>query len=441
MKKTISFLLAFLFTFSYTVQAMATMQYVPSCEIHSEAIYLADENGNVLYEQNSHQRMYPAELTQIMTAIVVIENIDHVGGWEKQGVYDMAIQNFLYDNRHGIIATGMLSGDVFTADELFYDLMIAAGYDAAMILAEIVAGNEENFVKMMNEKAAEIGAKDTNFSNCHGLHNTANYTTAYDMYLISRYAMELDKFREVTSKTSYICEATDTHQKLIWNSFNGLIVSGNIHYYAPVIGIKAGFSSDIGRNVVSYAEYEGFSYYQVNLGAPFELDDGFNLAFVDAKNLYMWAFTEFTVKTIVESGSQIAEVPLELAWKKDHLPLVIGDTYRTLLPNDIDVSSISYTYDLPESVEAPIEEGEKIGTLNLMLAGEIIGSVPLIAGESVEQSDLLSGLKNFSDMTRSFWFKLILCIIGILIVLYIALMVVRNYNHRKYGNFKRKKHF
>lgn len=439
MKKAISVLLALIFTLSFAVQALATMQYVPSCELHSEAIYLADENGNVLFEQNAHQRMYPAELTQIMTAIVVIENIEQAGGWEKQGVYDMAIQNFLYDNRHGIIATGMLSGDVFTAEELFYDLTVAAGYDAALILAEIVAGDEDTFVEMMNEKAMEIGAKDTNFTNCHGLHNTANYTTAYDMYLISRYAMGLDKFREAVSKTSYICEATDTHQKLIWNSFNGLIVSGNIHYYSPVTGIKAGFSSDIGRNVVSYAEYEGFSYYQVDLGAPYELDDGFNLAFVDAKSLYMWAFTEFEVKTIVESGSQIAEVPLELAWQKDHLPLVIGETYRTLLPIDIDVSSISYTYDLPESVEAPIEDGEKIGNLNLVLAGEIIGTVPLVAGESVEQSELLSGLKNFSDMTRSFWFKFILCFLGILIILYVLLMIIRNYNHRKYGNFKRKK--
>ncbi len=439
MKKAISVLLALIFTLSFAVQALATMQYVPSCELHSEAIYLADENGNVLFEQNAHQRMYPAELTQIMTAIVVIENIEQAGGWEKQGVYDMAIQNFLYDNRHGIIATGMLSGDVFTAEELFYDLTVAAGYDAALILAEIVAGDEDTFVEMMNEKAMEIGAKDTNFTNCHGLHNTANYTTAYDMYLISRYAMGLDKFREAVSKTSYICEATDTHQKLIWNSFNGLIVSGNIHYYSPVTGIKAGFSSDIGRNVVSYAEYEGFSYYQVDLGAPYELDDGFNLAFVDAKSLYMWAFTEFEVKTIVESGSQIAEVPLELAWQKDHLPLVIGETYRTLLPIDIDVSSISYTYDLPESVEAPIEDGEKIGNLNLVLAGEIIGTVPLVAGESVEQSELLSGLKNFSDMTRSFWFKFILCFLGILIILYVLLMIIRNYNHRKYGNFKKKK--
>lgn len=440
MKKVISLILALIFTFSCAVQAFATMQYVPSCELHSEAIYLADENGNVLFEQNSRQRMYPAELTQIMTAIVVIENIEQAGGWDAQGIYDMSIQNFLYDNRNGIIATGMLSGDVFTAEELFYDLVVAAGYDAAMILAKIVAGSQDAFVELMNEKAAEIGAKDTNFTNCNGLHDTANYTTAYDMYLISRYAMGLDKFREAVGKTSYICEETETHKKLIWNTFNGLIVSGNIHYYSPVMGIKAGFSSEIGRNVASYAEYEGFSYYQIDMGAPFELDDGFNLALVDAKNLYMWAFTEFEVKTIVESGSQIAEVPLELAWQKDHLPLMIGETYRTLLPMDIDVSSISYEYDIPESVEAPIEEGEKIGTLKLMLAGEVIGTVPLVAAESIEQSDLLSGLKNFSDMTRSFWFKFILCFLGILIVLYIALMIVRNYNHRKYGNFKKKKH-
>ena len=251
--------------------------------------------------------------------------------------------------------------------------------------------------------------------------------------------MGLDKYREVVQKTSYTCEATDTHKQLIWSSENGLMKRDSVHYYSPVVGGKIGYNSEIGRNVASYAEYEGFSYYQIDLGAPYELDNGYNQALVDAKNLYMWAFTEFEVKTIVEGGSQIAEVPLELAWQKNHLNLMIGETYRALLPTDIAVSSISYEFDVPESVEAPITKGEEIGTLKLVLAGEIIGTVPLVAAEDVEQSDLLSGLKSFSNMTHSFWFKFIIITIIILIGLYIALMIIRNYNHRKYGNFKRKK--
>ena len=175
------------------------------------------------------------------------------------------------------------------------------------------------------------------------------------------------------------------------------------------------------------------------MGAPFELDEGYNLALYDAKQLYNWAFTEFEVKTIVESGSQIGEVPLELAWQKDHLKLMIGETYRALLPVDIDISSIVYEPNLPDSVEAPIEKGEKIGTLDLVHSGEVIGTVPLVSMEDVEQSELLSGLKNFSDMTRSFWFKFIVIVLFVLVALYIALMIIRNYNKRKYGNFKKRK--
>ncbi|MBR5872400.1 MAG: D-alanyl-D-alanine carboxypeptidase [Oscillospiraceae bacterium] len=439
MKKALSLILAVILAFSCCVNVFAATKYQPSFEVNCESVYLADENGNVLFEQNSSQRMYPAELVQIMTAIIVIENIDAVGGWEAQAAYEMSTQNFLYENRHGIISTGMLAGYVFTADELFHAMVIASGYDAAMTLAKLIAGSQDAFVELMNAKAAAIGAKNTSFTNCHGLHDTANYTTAYDMYLISRYAMSLDKFRETVSKTAYTCEETDTHKKLIWNTDNGLLASGNVHYYSPVSGIKAGYSAEIGRNVSSYAEYEGFAYYQVNMGAPFELDEGYNLALYDAKQLYNWAFTEFEVKTIVEAGSQVAEVPLELAWQKDYLQLMIGDTFRTLLPVDIEVSSIAYEYDLPESVEAPIEKGTIIGKLNLVHSGEIIGSVPLVASEDVEQSDLLSGLKNFSDMTRSFWFKFIVTVFFIIIALYIAIMVIRNYNKRKYGNFKRRR--
>ena len=439
MKKTFSIILAVVMALSCCVTAFAATKYQPSFEVDCESVYLADENGNVLFEQNPNQRMYPAELTQIMTAIVVIENIDAVGGWSTEASYEMSTQNFLYENRHGIISTGMLAGNIFTADELFHSMVIASGYDSAMTLAKLIAGSQDAFVELMNQKALEIGARDTNFTNCHGLHDTANYTTAYDMYLISRYAMSLDKFRETVAKTAYTCEATDSHKKLVWNTDNGLLASGNAHYYSPVSGIKSGYSAEIGRNVASYAEYEGFAYYQINMGAPFELDEGYNLALKNAKDLYVWAFTEFEVKTIVEAGSQVAEVPLELAWQKDHLQLMIGDTYRALLPIDIDVASISYEYDLPESVEAPIEKGDTIGKLNLVHSGEIIGSVPLVSAEDVEQSDLLSGLKNFSDMTRSFWFKFIVITFFILIALYVALMVIRNYNHRKYGNFKRRK--
>lgn len=440
MKKVVALILAFIFVASLGVSAFAEMKYTPSCDVYSEAVYLADENGNVLYEKNSKQRMYPLELTQIMTAIVTIENIDAAGGWDAQGTYDMPIQNYLYDNRKGgVISSGMRSGNIFTADELFYDLVIRSGYDAALVLARLVAGSQDAFVELMNQKAMEIGAKDTSFTNCHGLHDTANYTTAYDMYLITKYAMSLDKYREVVQKTSYTCEQTDTHDKLIWSTENGLMMNGNVHYYSPVVGGKIGYNAEIGRNVASYAEYEGFAYYQIDLGAPYELDNGYSQSLVDAKNLYMWAFTEFEVKTIVEGGSQIAEVPLELAWQKSHLNLMIGETFRTLLPADIAVSSISYEFDLPESVEAPITKGEEIGKLNLVLAGETIGSVPLVSAEDVEQSDLLSGLKSFSKMTHSFWFKFVIITIFILLALYIALMIIRNYNHRKYGNYKRKK--
>ena len=439
MKKALSLILAVILALSCCISAFAATKYQPSFEVNCESVYLADDSGNVLFEQNPKQRMYPAELTQIMTAIVVIENIDAVGGWGAEAAYEMSTQNFLYENRSGIISTGMLAGNVFTADELFHSMVIASGYDAAMTLAKLIAGSQDAFVELMNQKAAEIGARETNFTNCHGLHDTANYTTAYDMYLISRYAMSLDKFRETVAKTAYTCEATDTHKKLVWNTDNGLLASGNAHYYSPVSGIKSGYSAEIGRNVASYAEYEGFAYYQINMGAPFELDEGYNLALKNAKDLYVWAFTEFEVKTIVEAGSQINEIPLELAWQKDYLKLMVGDTYRALLPINVDIASITYEYDLPESVEAPVEKGETIGKLKLMHSGEVIGSVPLVSAEDVVQSDLLSGLKNFSDMTRSFWFKFIVITFFILVALYVALMIIRNYNHRKYGNFKRKK--
>ncbi len=151
MKKALSLILAVIMALSCCVTAFAATKYQPSFEINCESVYLADENGNVLFEQNPEQRMYPAELVQIMTAIVVIENIEAVGGWSAEAAYEMTTQNFLYENRQGgIISTGMLAGYVFTADELFHAMVIASGYDAAMTLAKLIAGSQDAFVELMN---------------------------------------------------------------------------------------------------------------------------------------------------------------------------------------------------------------------------------------------------------------------------------------------------
>ncbi len=445
MKKTAAFVsalmaLVLLFSGSFSVCAYAALQYVPPTEVNSEAVYLADEDGNVLYEKNSAQRMYPSELTQVMTAIVVIENIESVGGWDAQATFTTSMQNYLYENRGSTILTGLTAGEVLTADQLFHAMIIASGYDAAMTLAELIAGSQDDFVAMMNAKAKDLGAVNTNFTNCHGLHDTANYTTAYDMYLIAKYAMSLDKFAETVSLTTYRCGETSSHTNLIWNSDNGLIISGNVHYYSAAQGIKAGYSQDTGRSIVSHASQDGYSYYQVDMGAPFELDqDTYNLAMVDAKNLYVWAFSEFQVKSVINYGDQVGEVPLELAWQKDHLQLMAGENYVALLPADIDVGSITYEYELPEYVNAPVNKGDHIGTLHFIASGEEIGEIPLLSAEDVKQSELLSGLQSFSQITRSFWFKFVIVMVIIVVFLYIALMIVRNYNHKKYGTIRKRR--
>jgi len=443
-RRAISLMAAFIMIAVFIMSpytAYAESQYTPSVDINSEAVYLADTNGNVLYEKNSDQRMYPAELTQVMTAIVVIENIDKVGGWDAEATFTTSMQNYLYENRGATILSGLAAGEVLTADQLFHAMVISSGYDAAMALAGLICdGDQEAFVELMNEKAHELGANDTNFTNCHGLHDTAHYTTAHDMYLIANYAMTLDKFTETVALTSYNSGPTNYNENLLWNTDNGLMASGNVHYYAPVTGIKVGYTQEAGRNVVSSASQDGFTYIQVDMGAPFELqDDTYNLALVDAKNLYMWAFTEFQVKTVVEYGEQIGEVPLQLAWEKDYLQLMVGERFVALLPSSVDVSSITYEYDLPEYVDAPVEKGDEIGTLKLVSAGEVIGTVPLLAAESVAMSDGLYALNAALEMTRSFWFKFIVVLILVIIALYVALMVIRNHNRKKYGNIRHNK--
>lgn len=414
---------------------IALAKYRPDFSVASNAVYLINlDTDTVIFEKNAHERVYPASTTKIMTAILALEHIEDLDNTTMS--LKMYIQNAVRGK--GLSLAGILTGDVFTARELLYATMLPSGNEAAMMLADYIGdGSLDYFYELMNEKAQEIGAVNTHFANSNGEHQDDHYTTAYDMYLITKYAMGVDGFMEIANTRYYYGGESRTGDPLHWNTTNKMLVPNGEYYYRYLSGIKTGTTDEAGRCLISTASKNGYNYLLVLMGAPMYDSSGKmlekNQAFVETKNIYEWAFSSFKTKTLIEKGVGVGEVPLKLARDgKDYLLLMSDEVFTDLLPNEIEPSSITYEVDIPKVVAAPIERGTQIGVVRLMLAGEEIGTVPAVAAETVAASPIAVALDAFQRLFRGFWAKFTVVFILLSAAAYIALFVLRNRARRRY---------
>lgn len=439
--------------------------YVPPDEelYQSQGIYLLNvDSGEPVYNRNEMERIQPASLTKIMTALVVLES-DHDLDNETTELKTY-IQNYLYNLQAG--DGGIYQGVQFTLRDLLYGSLTQSVNAAAMMLADYVGnGSIEDFCVMMNQKAKEIGAKNTHFSNPTGLYieGEENYTTAYDMALIAQYVMQNAEFMEMANTRVYTAHPVGGPESgITWISTNKMINAADTegYYYEGLRGIKTGTLPEPGQGVVNFvstAMRDGYTYLAVCLGAPYRSPDGEiyanNLAFRDTARLYDWAFDSFRVKTLMSVGEEVAGVNVRLSWDTDYIKLFAADKFATLVPKDVTGSDIEPQVEIYNAIErpvkgqkgktelfidAPVEKGQEVGRVKLMLMGEEVGSVPLVAGETVEASVALVYLEKIKSFFGNFIFKFILIFVIIVIVLYIALMIVRNHNKRRYQAKRRR---
>jgi D-alanyl-D-alanine carboxypeptidase (penicillin-binding protein 5/6) len=288
---------------------------------------------------------------------------------------------------------------------------------------------------MMNDRAKELGCTGTNFVNPNDLHDENHYTTARDMAKIAAHAMTIPEFVEIVNTVSMEIGPTNRHDSLVEITTNKVIVPGSSYYNPLVSGIKTGTLDEAGRCFVSTATKDGFTYLLVLMGAPlYDADGSFMdtmVNFEETNKLYDWVFDSFKVKTIMEKGRYIADIPVRLSYEKDVVGLVSDQRLTALIPTDVEVSSIQLIPDLPESVDAPVKKGDKIGSVKLVLAGEELGQADLVANDSVEMSKLLYYYDQAMIILGGFWAKFALIFVVLSIITYITLMIVMNKHSRK----------
>ena len=414
------------------VAAAAFLTFLPVCAIAADppaidakaAIVYEATTDTVLFELNADEKLYPASLTKIMTAVLAIENCDPD---EIVTVTSAAINPLVNEGFHAYL----IAGEKISFLSLLEYLLIPSGNDAANALAIASSGNIGDFVELMNSKAAAIGCTNTHFTNAHGLHDDDHYSTARDMLLISEYAMQLPLFAETVRKTSMTLPVTNKHsQETLLNTTNALLGKNGAEYiYKGTTGIKTGSTTPAGLCLSASYEKDGLLYYAVILGSK-TTEDGKKGNFLAAKSLFNYASQNFSMQTLLKQTTPITEIPVTVSPDGESVILLPKESISALLPNDFKSTDVKFSYDVPDSVEAPISKGEEIGKVSVTYNGHDYGTIPLVSSSSFTRSDLLYKVK----LVRAFFKSkgtLILIGLGAIVLIFIIIGITRASRRRR----------
>ena len=405
-------------------------------ELQCTHAILVDANyGEVLYDKKADEKAYPASITKVMTALLVLEAIDSGKLTKDQQI--TAGPTTLQDMSGNYSTANLEPGDVLTVEQLLYCLLLPSANEAGNILAVAVDGSIEAFVEHMNTRAKELGCKGTHFVNPHGLHDPDHYTTAYDISLYMTEALKHELFRTIIHTATYVLPATAHMGEQTFYNTNALI--SNFHYsgyvYDKCIGGKTGTTDEAGRCLVAAAESGDTLLISVILGSGVVDPNGAKRQgqFTESTKLLKWGFDNFRRVTISQGSDPVDKVAVTLSRQADEVMVKPeGEVVRTL-PKDLDPSLIETTIHLnSDTVEAPVEEGQVLGTMTLSYEGTDYGSLDLVAVTSVERSELLYKKAQVMAFFQNFGVRVAAVIILILVVA-VLLKVLVFRKERRYG--------
>ena len=356
--------------------------YAPSC------LLMEESSGKILYSKNANSVMYPASTTKMMTAILTIENCN---------LSDIATvsHNAVFSIPDGYSTASLVEGEELTIEQLLNVLLIPSANDAAVVLAEHIAGSVESFSEMMNNKATEIGCRNTHFVNPSGIHDENHYSTAYDLALIGRYAMQLPTFRSIVSKTRYSLPITNKYDKedRIFNTTNDLLKpnytdSPTNYYYKYATGAKTGYTDPAGHCIVATATKDNLSLIAVVLNDDFT-EENISQRPIDCKTLFEYGFNNYSIISIANKGEVGHTINIINATSETaSLDLLYSEDLSVFVPNGFDVSSVTPNIKLTQGLFAPISEGTILGSISYDIDGTNY-SCNLIASHTVYSNNLI----------------------------------------------------
>lgn len=456
---TIFFAIFLLFsTFAPTLTGYAAFS-VPF-ELYSEGVYMVNlDTDIVVMSKNPDKKLYPASTVKIMACLVALENIKDFNA-KVECPYE-CFDEFWGDNPNYYDAStagiAPLQENV-TYNDCLYGLMLASGCEAANILAYNLGGGDiDKFIKMMNDTADKIGCTGTHFANTHGLFNENSYTTAKDLYLITRYALDnYPGFMKICNTYEYDMPANgDYPDGITVTHTNAMMRESSDYYYEGVKGIKTGSIStyNLKKNgewgedipgfcsLVTCAERGGYSYLIVTLQAPYTNAGGETgvTHFEDHKKLYDWAFDEFEYSKIIGANEQVMQVDVSKGLEADKVGIITTEDFFTLMPKSLDKTSIQQIKPTIEPFVAPVEKGLSVGELELRLNGETLAKIPLVTENEVVLDVIEDYKEKLVNILKSPQFIAIVIVLVALIITYAVARTLHKKKKRKLAEMERRR--
>ncbi len=345
--------------------ATETAAGVENLNISAKACILMEvTTGEVLYENESHIKLSPASITKIMSLLLTVEAIE-----SGQLSVDTVLAASPYACSMGGSQIWLEPGEKMTVDELLKAAVIGSANDATVVLGEAIAGSEEGFVAMMNERAAELGMNDTHFVNCTGLDADGHLTSAYDVAVMSR---ELIKHSLITEYSTVWMDSLREGSSELVNT-NKLV-----RYYEGCTGLKTGTTSKAGACLSATAERDGLKLVAVVMGAS-DSNNRFN----GARKLLDFGFANWSCITVTSDPEQLHDIPVT-GGLSDHVSVECRER-KSFLVEKSKVKTLCLTTELSEALKAPVEEGSTVGVTRVFVDGREIGTVSVTAADGVRE--------------------------------------------------------
>jgi len=420
------------------------------------AILLDADSGIILYEKDAHEKTYPASTTKILTCLTVLENCEDIRGTE------VTVSKIIKEYGEGNSLMGLTVGEVLTVRDLLYGLMLCSGNDAAAVLAEFIGGSYEGFAELMNAKIEELGMKDTHFVTPHGLHDSEHYTTAYDMSILVRYAMQNGDLMAIVGRPTYDIPETNTTEARTLTTTNRFISPKSKYKdfnWDVVTGMKTGYTSKAGGCLVTTASDNGTNLICIIMG---DRSGGQEDRWKDARNLLKYGFENMTEIGVRELNLELPSVNVSNASQSDEdngvLQLVFAADDDTAFPCTLDTrnailddaSTLSVQLNLTDTPTAPVEAGQLMGTAEVLNSGEVLGTVNVYAkrsvaeyvepvatanpedpGSTADRSSLLNGEVSPVAENGISWYAIAALVLAVLIVFAVILRLRVVYKRKK----------
>lgn len=344
------------------------------------AVLMDYGTGKIIYEQNAHEKLAPASVTKVMTMLLTMEALDS-GKISFDDKVTISAQASSKNNKGTMLL--LEQGEVRTVKELLYGIAVESANDACIAMAEHISGSEEEFVKLMNKRAKELGGTDTNFVNPNGLPAEGHVTSAHDLALISKELLKHEKIFEFISKymvTVNVGKNNDVKRELV--NKNKML-----RFYQDVDGIKTGWTEEAGYCISVTAKRNNLRLISVVMGAP-----KVEIRNKEARKLIDYGFANYSSFTVAKKGDKLKEVKVS---KGERIKVnAVTDSEISVLLTKGEEKNIKKTASLPEVVNAPLKKGDKLGELIITMNDAEVGRYNLVSDVDVNKSSFINNLRN-----------------------------------------------